>query len=57
MGLAVTGKLGFTVKGEGTLEDPRLEAHATCPAWRWAENRWATWSWRRTPPTAPSPTT
>jgi translocation and assembly module TamB len=31
MGLAVTGKLGFTVKGEGTLEDPRLEVHATLP--------------------------
>jgi translocation and assembly module TamB len=31
MGLAVTGKLGFTVKGEGTPEDPRLEAHATLP--------------------------
>jgi translocation and assembly module TamB len=31
MGLAVTGKLGFTVKGEGTPEDPRLEAHVTLP--------------------------
>jgi translocation and assembly module TamB len=31
MGLAVTGQLGFTVKGEGTPEDPRLEAHATVP--------------------------
>ncbi len=31
MGLAVTGKLGFTVKGEGTPEDPRLEVHATLP--------------------------
>jgi translocation and assembly module TamB len=31
MGVAVTGKLGFTVKGEGTLEDPRLEVHATLP--------------------------
>ena len=31
MGLAVTGKLGFTVKGEGTPEDPHLEAHATLP--------------------------
>jgi translocation and assembly module TamB len=31
MGMAVTGKLGFTVKGEGTPEDPRLEAHATLP--------------------------
>jgi translocation and assembly module TamB len=30
-GMAVTGKLGFTVKGEGTLEDPRLEVHATLP--------------------------
>jgi translocation and assembly module TamB len=28
-GLDVTGKLGFTVVGSGTLEDPRLEAHAT----------------------------
>jgi translocation and assembly module TamB len=31
MGVAVTGKLGFTVKGEGTLEDPRLAVHATLP--------------------------
>ena len=23
------GKLGFTVAGSGTLDDPRLEAHAT----------------------------
>ena len=30
-GLAVTGKLGFTVQGSGTLDDPRLEAHATLP--------------------------
>ncbi len=28
-GLAMTGKLGFTVQGTGTLDDPRLEAHAT----------------------------
>jgi translocation and assembly module TamB len=28
-GLAMTGKLGFTVQGAGTLDDPRLEAHAT----------------------------
>jgi translocation and assembly module TamB len=28
-GLAMTGKLGFTVQGAGTIEDPRLEAHAT----------------------------
>ena len=28
-GLAVTGKLGFTVTGSGTLDDPRFEAHAT----------------------------
>lgn len=27
-GLAVTGKLGFSVAGSGTPEDPRLEAHA-----------------------------
>jgi translocation and assembly module TamB len=27
--LAVTGKLGFSVTGSGTFEDPRLEAHAT----------------------------
>jgi translocation and assembly module TamB len=27
-GLAMTGKLGFTVQGAGTLDDPRLEAHA-----------------------------
>jgi translocation and assembly module TamB len=31
IGVAVTGKLGFTVKGEGTLEDPRLAVHATLP--------------------------
>jgi translocation and assembly module TamB len=31
MGVAVTGKLGFTVKGEGTPQDPRLEVHATLP--------------------------
>ncbi|MGO9776910.1 MAG: translocation/assembly module TamB domain-containing protein [Terracidiphilus sp.] len=31
VGLAVTGKLGFTVKGEGTPEDPRLEIHASLP--------------------------
>jgi translocation and assembly module TamB len=28
-GLDITGKLGFTVFGSGTLEDPSLEAHAT----------------------------
>jgi translocation and assembly module TamB len=28
-GLDITGKLGFTVLGSGTLEDPSLEAHAT----------------------------
>ena len=28
-GLAASGKLDFTVHGSGTLEDPRLEAHAT----------------------------
>ena len=28
-GLAVAGKLGFSVQGAGTLDDPRLEAHAT----------------------------
>ncbi len=27
-GLALTGKLGFSVTGEGTLDDPRLEARA-----------------------------
>jgi translocation and assembly module TamB len=27
--IAVTGKLGFSVTGSGTLDDPRLEAHAT----------------------------
>jgi translocation and assembly module TamB len=27
-GLAMTGKLGFTMQGAGTLDDPRLEAHA-----------------------------
>jgi translocation and assembly module TamB len=28
-GTALTGKLGFTVLGSGTLDDPRLEAHAS----------------------------
>jgi translocation and assembly module TamB len=28
-GLAMTGKLGITVQGTGTLDDPRLEARAT----------------------------
>jgi translocation and assembly module TamB len=28
-GLAVSGKLGFTVTGSGTLDDPRFQAHAT----------------------------
>jgi translocation and assembly module TamB len=28
-GLAVTGKLGFSIEGTGTSSDPRLEAHAT----------------------------
>ena len=28
-GLAVTGKLGFWVKGSGTPDDPRLEGHGT----------------------------
>ena len=28
-GLDVTGKLGFSVLGSGTLDDPRLEVHAT----------------------------
>ena len=27
-GLVMTGKLGFTVQGAGTFDDPRLEAHA-----------------------------
>jgi translocation and assembly module TamB len=30
-GLEVTGKLGFTVSGSGTFDDPHLEAHATLP--------------------------
>jgi translocation and assembly module TamB len=30
-GLTATGKLGFTVLGSGTLDDPRLEAHAILP--------------------------
>jgi translocation and assembly module TamB len=30
-GLAVSGELGFTLRGSGTLDDPRLEAHATLP--------------------------
>jgi translocation and assembly module TamB len=30
-GLNVTGRLGFIVQGSGTLDDPRLEAHATLP--------------------------
>ena len=30
-GLAVTGKLGFSVKGSCTLDDPCLEVHATLP--------------------------
>jgi translocation and assembly module TamB len=30
-GLAVAGTLGFTVRGSGTLDDPRLEAHASLP--------------------------
>jgi translocation and assembly module TamB len=28
-GLAMTGKLGFTVQGTGTIDDPRLDARAT----------------------------
>jgi translocation and assembly module TamB len=28
-GLAMTGRMGFSVQGTGTLDDPRLEAHAT----------------------------
>jgi len=28
-GMAADGKLGFSVTGSGTLDDPRLEAHAT----------------------------
>jgi|CZKF01.1.fsa_nt_gi translocation and assembly module TamB len=28
-GLAMTGKMGFTMQGTGTIDDPRLEAHAT----------------------------
>jgi len=28
-GLDVTGKLGFSVEGSGTVDDPRLQAHAT----------------------------
>jgi translocation and assembly module TamB len=28
-GVELTGKLGFTVLGSGTLDDPRLDAHAT----------------------------
>jgi translocation and assembly module TamB len=31
-GLTVTGKLGFTVQGYGTLDDPRLEARASLPS-------------------------
>ncbi len=30
-GLTVTGKLGFTVQGYGTFDDPRLEARASLP--------------------------
>ncbi len=30
-GLTVTGRLGFTVEGSGTLDDPHLEAHANLP--------------------------
>jgi translocation and assembly module TamB len=30
-GLAVTGKLGFTVQGSGTRDDPRLEVQANLP--------------------------
>jgi translocation and assembly module TamB len=30
-GLVATGKLGFTVQGSGTTDDPRFEAHATLP--------------------------
>ncbi len=30
--LAATGKLGFSILGSGTLEDPRLECHATLSA-------------------------
>jgi translocation and assembly module TamB len=29
--VAVTGKLGFTVQGSGTFDDPRFEVHATLP--------------------------
>jgi translocation and assembly module TamB len=28
-GMAMTGRMGFSVQGTGTLDDPRLEAHAT----------------------------
>jgi len=28
-GIDLTGKLGFTIAGSGTLDDPRIEAHAT----------------------------
>jgi translocation and assembly module TamB len=30
-GLAISGTLGFTLRGSGTLDDPRVEAHATLP--------------------------
>ncbi|MGA2350809.1 MAG: translocation/assembly module TamB domain-containing protein [Terracidiphilus sp.] len=30
-GLTVTGKLGFTMLGSGTFDDPHIEAHATLP--------------------------
>ena len=31
-GIDLTGKLGFTIAGSGTLDDPRIEAHATLNA-------------------------
>jgi len=31
LGLEVTGKLGFSVSGSGSLDDPHIEAHATLP--------------------------
>ncbi|MGD0546789.1 MAG: translocation/assembly module TamB domain-containing protein, partial [Terracidiphilus sp.] len=31
-GLEATGKLGFSVRGEGTLDDPQLDVHASLPS-------------------------
>ena len=56
-GLSVTGKLGFSVNGSGTLDDPHLKAHATLTDVTISGEPWAVSKSPPIRPIAPSPTT